>query len=143
MCALELLLLFNIFIFVNLVFWDYIIPKTPFSSTCSLTIEIENIWLLVSSLSLISLASFLVCNRIKVLETTSLSWLGVSTGRSSRVEERLWAYSWRVLFTRIFTIPGSPKYNSMKKRVSLEPTANANLRLDHFTDVTHPPKPVR
>lgn len=82
MCALELFL-FNTFIFINLVFWDYL-SKTPFSLACSLTIEIVNILHLSSLPKQPGLISGLIfsCNRIKTLETTSLSWLEVSTGRS-------------------------------------------------------------
>lgn len=93
-CLRTLISSFFLF-FINLVFQDHI-PKTPFFSACSLTTEISNIWLHLSSLpkqpGLIS-GLILSCNIIKALETAcSLVTWSLSTGRSSRVEEHLWAY---------------------------------------------------
>lgn len=84
-----------IFFYINLAFRDHT-PKTPFFSACSSTTEISNIWLHLSSLpkqpGLIS-GLILSCSIIKALETTcSLVTWNLSTGRSSRVEEHLWAY---------------------------------------------------
>lgn len=89
------LFLFHLFLFFFINLGDHI-PKTPFVSACSLTTEISNIWLHLSSLpkqpGLIS-GLILSCNIIKALETTCsrVTW-NLSTGRSSRVEEHLWAH---------------------------------------------------